>query len=61
VLWRKGCFGSQSDAGERFAERILAVSATCRQQGRALWAFLTDCLVALQTAPPPPSLFPAPG
>ena len=32
VLWRKGSFGTRSDAGSRFVERILTVWATCRQQ-----------------------------
>lgn len=31
VLWRKDSFGSDSDAGSRFAERRLTVVATCRQ------------------------------
>src|SRR3712207_6656519 len=39
VLWRKGSFGSDSEAGSRFAERLLTV-ATCRQQGRRLLDFL---------------------
>ena len=30
VLWRKGSFGSDSEAGSRFAERLLTVVATCR-------------------------------
>jgi transposase len=42
VLWRKGSFGSDSEAGSRFAERLLTVVATCRQQGRSL----LDILVA---------------
>src|SRR5438094_3610365 len=40
VLWRKGSFGSDSAAGSRFAERLLTVVATCRQQGRPLLDFL---------------------
>ena len=36
VLWRRGNFGSDSEAGSRFAERLLTVAATCRQQGRRL-------------------------
>jgi transposase len=31
VLWRKGCFGNQSDSGSRFTERILTTVATLRQ------------------------------
>jgi transposase len=34
VLWRKASFGSDSEAGSRFAERLLTVVASCRQQGR---------------------------
>jgi transposase len=40
VLWRKGSFGSDSNAGSRFAERMLTVVATCRQQGRCVFDFL---------------------
>ena len=40
VLWRKGSFGSDSDAGSRFAERLLTVVATCRRQGQHLLDFL---------------------
>jgi len=42
VLWRQGAFGSHSDAGLRFVERILTVTATCRQQDRHLLSFLTE-------------------
>jgi hypothetical protein len=59
VLWRKGSFGSDSEAGSRFAERLLTVVATCRQQGRRL----LECLVAAGEAAlrgtVPPSLLPA--
>jgi transposase len=46
VLWRKGCFGAQSEAGNRFVERMLTVSATCRQQNRHLLTFLTEAVSA---------------
>jgi transposase len=54
VLWRKGSFGSDSEAGSRFAERLLTAVATCRQQGRSLLAFLVAAGEAalLRTAPP---------
>ena len=41
VLWRKGRFGPESEAGSRFAEWRLTVVASCRQQGRPLLGFLT--------------------
>lgn len=34
VIWRKICLGTQSEAGARFAERILSITATAHRQGR---------------------------
>jgi transposase len=59
VLWRKGSFGSHSPAGSRFAERLLTVSATCRQQGRDLLGFLLAANQAARLGTLPPSLSPA--
>jgi signal peptidase I len=42
VLWRKGSFGCDSQAGSRFVERLLTVAATCRQQGRELLDFMGE-------------------
>lgn len=56
VLWRKGCFGAQSEAGNRFVERILTVSATCRQQNRHLLTFLTEAVAAYWAGQPAPTL-----
>lgn len=36
VLWRKGSFGTQSERGARYVERILTVCATCRLQGQSV-------------------------
>ena len=58
VLWRKGSFGSDSDAGSRFAERLLTVVASCRQQGRPLLAFLVAAVEAARQGSRPPSLLP---
>ena len=60
VLWRKGSFGTQSDAGSRFVERIMTVAATCKQQGRGLLDFLVAASTAARLGQPPPSLLPAP-
>ena len=40
VLWRKGCFGTDSERGSRFVERLLTVVASLKQQGRDLLDFL---------------------
>ena len=60
VVWRKGSYGTQSDAGDRFVERLLTVTATCRQQGRPVLAYLTDVCTAAQRGLPVPSLLPTP-
>jgi transposase len=60
VLWRKGCFGAQSEGGNRFVERILTVSATCRQQNRHLLTFLTEAVSAYWAGQPAPSLLSTP-
>jgi transposase len=59
VLWRKGSFGCDSEAGSRFAERLLTVAATCRQQGRSLLDFLVAAGEASLRGTVAPSLLPA--
>jgi transposase len=61
VLWRKGSFGTHSAAGSRFAERMLTITATCRQQDRPLLDFLVAALHAHRLGASPPSLLPATG
>jgi transposase len=41
VLWRKKSFGTQSETGSRFVERILTVVTSLRQQGRDVLDYLT--------------------
>jgi transposase len=60
VLWRKGSFGSDSEAGSRYAERMLTVVATCRQQGRQLLDFLVAAGEAAVQGTAAPSLLPKP-
>jgi transposase len=59
VLWRQGCFGADSEAGSRFAERLLTLVAPCRQQGRSLLAFLVASGEAALQGTAAPSLLPA--
>src|SRR5262245_7390035 len=59
VLWRKGCFGAQSIEGNQFVERILSVSATCRQQQRHLLTFVTEAISAYWAGRPAPALLSA--
>src|SRR3989338_3558172 len=58
VLYRKGCFGTQSAAGSRFVGRILTVVATLRQQGQNVMDYLTLACVRAQAGKKAPSLLP---
>ena len=46
MIWRKLSFGTQSAAGSRFVETLLSVIETCRQQGRDVFAFVTNAIKA---------------
>jgi transposase len=58
VLWRKSSFGTQSETGTRFVERILTVVTTLRQQKRNVLEFLTAACLAYGQDTPTPSLLP---
>jgi transposase len=58
VLWRKGCYGTDSAAGSRFVERILTVTTTCQQQERPVLPFLTEAVRAHWAGRPAPTLIP---
>ncbi len=58
VMWRKTSFGTDSDAGSRFAERMLTVCATLRAQHRNVLDFLADACAARIKHTAPPSLLP---
>ena len=53
VCWRKTSYGTDSERGSRFVERMLTVVASCRQQGRSVLDFLVQAVTG-QT----PSLIP---
>ncbi|MGL4552379.1 MAG: hypothetical protein ACRC33_14460 [Gemmataceae bacterium] len=60
VLRRKRSFGSHSEGGCRFVERLYSVIQTLRQGGRAVLGYLTDALKAHRhRLPAPPLLSPA--
>ena len=54
VLWRKISFGTQSERGARYVERILTVCATCRLQNRSIIEYLRQaCHCHLNGIPVP--------
>ena len=59
VLWRKNAFGSASERGLRFVERLLTVVQTLRLQKRPVLEFLYQSLVAHRAGLSAPKLLPA--
>jgi transposase len=60
VLWRKRSQGCRSDVGEQYVAAALSVAATCKQQGRRVWDYLTEVFAAAAKGRPAPSLLPKP-
>jgi transposase len=58
VLWRKSSFGTQSEAGSRFVERMLTVRATLRAQGRSVVNYIAQAVDCSLRGLPVPSLLP---
>ena len=56
VIHRKVSLGTQSENGERFAERALSAAATCRLQRRSLFTYLNDLITAHTRGDPFPAL-----
>jgi transposase len=59
VLWRKRCFGSQSERGDRFVERIMTVTQTLRKRMGSMLDFLQHSLEAMLYGQPAPRLLDA--
>ena len=53
VCWRKTSYGTDSERGSRFVERMLTVVASCRQQGRGVLDFIVQAVTGQK-----PSLLP---
>lgn len=58
VIDRKVTQGSRSEWGRRWLERIWTIIATCRQQGRSMFDFLSISVDNWLHGKPPPSLVP---
>ena len=58
VLWRKVSFGTQSDTGSRFAERMMTVVATLKQQDRNVLDYFVEACEAANSDKPASSLIP---
>ena len=59
VVWRKVCYGTQSQRGSLFLQRIFTVLASCQQQQRSTLQFITQTLYAYWNRGDLPSLVPS--
>ena len=59
VIDRKVTQGTRGERGSRWCERIWTTMATCAQQGRSAFNFLSQVVQARFKGEPPPSLLPA--
>ncbi len=58
VQWRKGSYGTQSEAGSRYVESMMTVVATLKQQKRNVLAYLVAAHKAALRGETAPSLLP---
>ncbi len=56
VIHRKLSLGTQSNSGERFAERALSAATTCRMQHRSLFTYLSELFATHTRGDPFPAL-----
>ncbi len=56
MIHRKLSLGTQSETGERFAERALSAAATCRMQHSSLFTYLSGLIAAHTRGDPFPAL-----
>ena len=58
VLWRKSSFGTQSDRGDLFVERMMTGTTTCKLQHRNRYDYINSAVDAhLRNAPVPSILY----
>ncbi len=58
VLWRKSSFGTQSERGNLFVERMMTTTTTCKLQKRNRYDYITAAVAAHLKNEPIPSLLP---
>jgi len=57
VISKKLTFGTQSERGSRYIERIFSVVSTCKQQGKDVLSFIVDLVFSQFCNEPAPSFF----
>jgi len=57
VIWRKKSFGTRSDRGQRFVERISSVAETVKRHGKNALKFIQDAVANFFAGKPAPYIF----
>jgi len=57
VIWRKLSYGTQSETGERFVERVMTVAMTLKLQAKNSFEYFTECFKALIRGGQSPPVF----
>jgi transposase len=60
VLWRKMSLGPESVVGSEYLGCIWSVVEACRQRGRNVWGYLTECVAAVAEGRAVPSQLTSP-
>ena len=46
VIWRRKSYGTRSERGKKFVERITAVSQTLKRQSKSILGFIQEAVVS---------------
>ena len=56
VIYRKISFGTKSERGTRFIERIFSISATCKQQCKNTISYIKQAIINFNSGLSPPDI-----
>ena len=59
VLWRKKSYGTRSDRGQRFVERISSVTLTLKKAKKAVLGYVQEAVIAFYQGKPAPMINPS--
>jgi transposase len=61
VIWRRKSYGTRSDRGKRFVERITSVAQTLKRRKRSILSFLQEVIAGFYNKTTAPLIFEAKG
>lgn len=61
VIWRRKSYGTRSDRGKRFVERITTIAQTLKRQSRSILSFIQEIVIGFYNNAATPFIFEALG